>query len=208
MKLCNQNNFEFYFQMFQRVQEKNPDLFKKLIPVFGDIILTDLGLCNNHMDMVLKETDIVFHLAATLKLEATLKPSVEMNLIGTRNVICLAKRMPNLKTMIHLSTAFCNSELEIMDEKVYDCSDDPNDLIRCAEWMKEDTMADLGKTLIDPHPNTYTYTKRLAEILVQREFPNLPICIVRPSIVTPAYKEPLPGPIKKLGYESVPKSLT
>jgi fatty acyl-CoA reductase len=58
-------------------------------------------------------------------------------------------------------------------------------------------MADLGKTLIAPHwPNTYTYTKRLAEILVQREFPNLPICIVRPSIVTPAYREPLPGLIK------------
>jgi fatty acyl-CoA reductase len=174
------------------------ELFNKIVPVIGDITSPNLGLSNNQLQMVLNDTDIVFHLAATLKLEATLKPSVEMNLIGTRNVISLAKRMPNLKTMIHLSTAFCNSEQQIMEEKVYDCTVDPNDLIRCAEWMKEDTMADLGKTLIAPHPNTYTYTKRLAEILVQREYPLLPICIVRPSIVTPTYMEPIPGWVDNL----------
>jgi fatty acyl-CoA reductase len=166
--------------------------------VLGDVVLKELGLSNEHMKKVLDDTDIVFHLAATLKLEATLKPSVEMNLIGTRNVIELAKRMPKLKSIIHLSTAFCNSEQDVMEEKVYDCPDDPNDLIRCAEWMKEETMADLGNTLIAPHPNTYTYTKRLAEIFVRVEFPNLPICIVRPSIVTPAYKEPLPGWVDSL----------
>lgn len=40
-----------------------------------------------------------------------------------------------------------------------------------------------------------SYTKRLAEILCQDEFNacNLPICIVRPSIVTPAFWEPVIG---------------
>jgi hypothetical protein len=36
--------------------------------------------------------------------------------------------------------------------------------------------------LIGPHPNTYTFTKRLAERLVSNEFPNIPLVIVRPSI--------------------------
>lgn len=173
-------------------------MFKKIIPVLGDIVTKDLGLSNEHMKKVIQDTDVVFHLAATLKLEATLKPSVEMNLIGTKHVIELAKRMPNLKSMIHLSTAFCNSDQEVMHEKVYDCSDDPNDLIRCFEWMDEQTMANMGDTLIKPHPNTYTYTKRLAEILVKNHYPDLPICVVRPSIVTPAYKDPLPGWVDSL----------
>lgn len=56
----------------------------------------------------------------------------------------------------------------------------------------------MEKKLIDPHPNTYTYTKRLAEILVRDEYPNLPLCICRPSIVTPAYKEPMPGWVDSL----------
>lgn len=33
-----------------------------------------------------------------------------------------------------------------------------------------------------PHPNSYTYSKRLAEALVEACFPELPVCIVRPSI--------------------------
>lgn len=56
----------------------------------------------------------------------------------------------------------------------------------------------MGSKLIKPHPNTYTYTKRLAEILVKNEYKNLPICICRPSIVTPAYKEPMPGWVDSL----------
>lgn len=52
--------------------------------------------------------------------------------------------------------------------------------------------------MIKPHPNTYTFTKRLAEGLVIEEFPNMPVCIARPSIVCPAYEEPLPGWVDSL----------
>lgn len=48
------------------------------------------------------------------------------------------------------------------------------------------------------NPSRYTYTKRLAELLVRDQYPNLPVCIVRPSIVTPAYQEPIPGWVDSL----------
>ena len=38
--------------------------------------------------------------------------------------------------------------------------------------------------LIAPHPNTYTFTKRLAESLVSSQFPDIPVVIARPSIGT------------------------
>ena len=47
-------------------------------------------------------------------------------------------------------------------------------------------------------PNTYTYTKALAEQLLERECGDIPLAIVRPSIVTAALKEPLPGWIDNL----------
>lgn len=53
-------------------------------------------------------------------------------------------------------------------------------------------------SLIKPHPNTYTFSKRLAERLIADEYPNLPVCIARPSIVTPAYKEPCEGWVDNL----------
>lgn len=43
------------------------------------------------------------------------------------------------------------------------------------------------------HPNTYTLTKHVAEQIVAEYQKKLPICIVRPSIVTAANVEPFPG---------------
>ena len=45
--------------------------------------------------------------------------------------------------------------------------------------------------LLGDKPNTYTYTKQLAETLLVTEGADLPLAIVRPSIVTAAWKEPV-----------------
>lgn len=173
-------------------------MFKKITPVYGDITSKRLGLSDEHYQAVISSANIVFHMAASLKLEATLKPNVEMNLIGTKNVIDVCKQMSNLMALLHLSTAFCNCDQDVLREEVYDWGQKPMDLIRCAEWMTEDAMDIMGEKLIAPHPNTYTYTKRLSELLVRDEYPNLPVSIVRPSIVTPAFQEPIPGWVDSL----------
>lgn len=54
--------------------------------------------------------------------------------------------------------------------------------MKIAEWMDAKTLDQITPNLLHPHPNTYTYTKRLAEILVRNEYPNLPVVITRPSI--------------------------
>lgn len=140
-------------KVFQRISNEKPEMFSKIIPVYGDITIKRLGLSDEHFQRVLT-ADIVFHMAASLKLEATLKPNVEMNLTGTKHVIEVCKEMPKLLSLIHLSTAFCNCDQEVSREEVYDCPQKPLDLIRCAEWMSEAAMAAMGKNLIAPHPNT------------------------------------------------------
>lgn len=181
--------------MFKRILEEKPEVMKKIFPVWGEITSPNFALSDEHLKRVTETTQIMFHLAASLKLEATLKPNIQMNLTGTKYVLDVANQMKNLIQMIHTSTAFCNIEHEVMEEKVYDFEHRPEDLIRCAEWMSEESMAVAQKNILGVHPNTYTYTKRLAEILVRDEYNKgkLPVCIVRPSIVTPSYAEPLPG---------------
>jgi hypothetical protein len=57
----------------------------------------------------------------------------------------------------------------------------------------DDEMVDLfTKKLLKNKPNTYTYTKQLAEWLLVTEGAGLPIAIVRPSIVGATWKEPFP----------------
>lgn len=52
--------------------------------------------------------------------------------------------------------------------------------------------------IIGNFPNTYSYSKALAEQLVMNERGMIPLAIVRPTIVTPALMEPLPGWVESL----------
>lgn len=65
---------------------------------------------------------------------------------------------------------------------MYPCPDNPRDVIEAARWMRPDALEKATAALIYPHPNTYTYSKRLAETLVTNESVNMRVAIVRPSI--------------------------
>jgi len=60
----------------------------------------------------------------------------------------------------------------------------------------------LAPNLINGRPNTYTYTKGLAENLVQQECKTFPVAIVRPSIVINSEMEPVAGWIDNLNGPS------
>lgn len=184
--------------MFIRIMTEKPEMMKRIIPVFGEISLPNLGLNDEDLSRATKTTDIFIHLAATLRLEATLKPAIQHNLMGTKHALDVAKMMPNLLWFMHTSTAFCCPDIEILDDKIYPYPEKPANMIRCAETMTEDEMAAMQKEAIGVHPNTYTFSKRLAEILVNDEYKNLPIVMIRPSIVTPALQEPLYGWVDSL----------
>jgi fatty acyl-CoA reductase len=186
--------------MFKRVLDEKPEMMLKIHPVWGEITQPNLGMSDEHLAYVIQNSQIVFHFAASLKLEATLRHNVLMNLTGTQHVLNISKQMKNLLQLVHLSTAFCCEDIEVLGEEVYDHAHRPEDLIRCAEWMSDDAMASLQKDILGSQPNTYTYTKRLSEILVRNQYDSekFPIIIVRPSIVSPAFREPLPGWVDSL----------
>lgn len=64
-------------------------------------------------------------------------------------------------------------------------------------WMDDGIVRDITPRLIGDRPNTYTYTKALAEYVVQQEQDKLNIAIIRPSIVGASWQEPFPvSPLK------------
>ncbi|XP_076303169.1 putative fatty acyl-CoA reductase CG5065 isoform X2 [Lasioglossum baleicum] len=188
----------FKLPMFERIRKQKSQVMKKVVPLVGDVSLDQLGLTDAQLGMLAEETDIVFHCAATLRLEAKLKDAIEMNTIGTKRVLDIAKKMKRLKSFVHLSTTFCHPDQEELGERVYDAPDDPHKVMELIQWMDESAINLITPTLLDRHPNTYTYSKRLAEKLVVNEYQSLPCCIARPSIVTPALAEPLPGWVDNL----------
>lgn len=64
--------------------------------------------------------------------------------------------------------------------------------------MKADQLKHFAEYLAEGRPSLYHVSKAMAEILILERSDNLPIIIVRPSIVTASMREPYP--VRKLYF--------
>ncbi|XP_063837301.1 putative fatty acyl-CoA reductase CG5065 [Ostrinia nubilalis] len=184
--------------LFDRLRTERPNALKKLKGLQGDVLFDDLGLSSHDIEILSEEVSVVFHFAATLRLEAPLRDNVNMNTSGTLRALSVARRLKNLVIFVHLSTAFCYPDYELLNEKTHAPPAKPEDVIRLTEWLDDKQLALLTPSLLGPHPNCYTFSKRLAENVVERAYPELPVVIARPSIVCPTYREPVAGWVDNL----------
>lgn len=119
---------------------------------------------------------------------------MKMNVFGVMNMMELSKGMKNLESFIHVSTAYSNCHLTDIDEKVYQLDHDPDQVIAACKVLDDNALNSMQQRVLGTRPNTYTYTKAIAEIMVERESSKgMPVAIVRPSIVMPCRLEPVPG---------------
>ena len=117
-----------------------------------------------------------------------------MNIVGTKKVLDLCKKMSKLESFVHVSTAYSNCNRSYIDEIVYEPSIDPYKIMDFAEWMPKELDEKITSSLIGKWPNTYTFTKGIAESLVVNECrEKIPCAIVRPAIVGPSWSDPFPG---------------
>lgn len=70
-------------------------------------------------------------------------------------------------------------------------------LLNFFSWMDAEALNTLTPKMIGTRPNTYTYTKSIAEVLLKEEYGTLPVAIFRPSIVGATYQEPVRVGLKK-----------
>uniref|UniRef100_A0A0N5B4U2 Fatty acyl-CoA reductase n=1 Tax=Strongyloides papillosus TaxID=174720 RepID=A0A0N5B4U2_STREA len=179
--------------LFTRIRAKNPSILNKIHVIEGDLLQPNLGMSNETIEFLQEKISIVFHCAATVKFDDILRVSLTMNLIGTHKLVEICKKMKNLKCIVHASTAYANCQLNETTEDVYPSPVDPEQLISALNWMDDDMLEMVTPRLLNQRPNTYTFTKALAETQFIREAKNLPAIIVRPSIIGACWKEPNPG---------------
>lgn len=86
------------FQVFEKLLETNStDIFNKLVPVAGDVGEDNLGLSPADRQTLVDNVNVVIHSAATLDFQENLRPTVKINLLGTRRIVELCKQIKNLK---------------------------------------------------------------------------------------------------------------
>lgn len=184
---------------FDELRERN--LLSKLYAVEGDVTMPGLGLSEENEAEIVRRVSVIFHSAATVNFDEDLSKSIAMNVGGTKYIMDLAKKLKDLSVLVHVSTAYCNCNNPDITEAFYPLNADPKLILEEASLPgAAATMDTLENTraMIKDRPNTYTFTKALAEKLVQERGKGMPVAIVRPSIVVAALDEPQPGWIDNL----------
>lgn len=127
--------------------------------------------------------NVVFHAAASVRFDDSLKDAILINTRTTRDIVNLALQMKSINVLVHISTTYCNADRKIIDEVIYPAHADWREAIKIAEEMDAHTLDILTAKYIEPLPNTYTFTKQLGEHVVNDLCDGkIPSVIVRPSI--------------------------
>lgn len=186
--------------VFSQVLKCNPEGMKRIVPISGDCKEADLGISKADRGLLASEVQVVIHGAATTRFTEPLHLALDINTRAARLMLELAKEMTRLEAYVHVSTAFSNCIIDHIDECFYPehlvCNVDT--VLTLRETLSDELLESVTPVLLSKYPNTYTYTKALAEQVLQKDSGDLPLCIYRPGIIVTAYKEPVEGWIDNL----------
>lgn len=94
-----EKRFEEVFDVpiFDVLKRKRVDFQSKVSLVSGDCLLPDLGLDESSKEMLIQEVDCVFHCAATVRFDQSLKFAAYINVRAVRDLLTIARQMKKLK---------------------------------------------------------------------------------------------------------------
>nr|CAB3516567.1 unnamed protein product [Spodoptera littoralis] len=178
--------------LFSRLKGKDPKCVKKVTPIIGDLSEPGLGISNADEETLLQKVSVVFHVAASVQFHKELKEIINTNVGGTKYVLQLCQQMKEIKAFVHVSTAYCNTDQKILEERVYPPPAELSEVLKFLQQPQHDNKKRI-KEFFKNQPNSYTFAKALAETYIAENCGHVPTIIIRPSIISASLKEPLPG---------------
>ncbi|XP_057847577.1 probable fatty acyl-CoA reductase 5 [Cryptomeria japonica] len=196
---------------------------QKVIPVVGDVISDDLGMQEKTREELSKRVDIIVNTAATTSFYERYDVALNVNTMGAANVVRFGKSCPKLQILCHVSTAYVNvGRSGIIREEALTSAEAPSKTggtmpspwdVECERELIRKTLEEIRtlnstqdkiekrqmKELAEQRarefgwPNAYVFTKAMAEVMVDHLRGDIPVVIVRPSIIESTLSEPFPG---------------
>ncbi|XP_037472310.1 fatty acyl-CoA reductase 1-like isoform X2 [Triticum dicoccoides] len=195
----------------------NSFIKNKISPLPGDITKETCALRNSMVEQISKDIHVIVSVAATTSFYERYDVALASNTLGVAHVCDLAKKCANLKMLLHVSTAFVAGEQEgLLLEKPFDVGKalkkdynlDIQSEIKLVESVKSKLRIQFSNDKIEKRkmkelglkrarhfgwPNVYSLTKAMGEMLLGTLGRDLPAVIVRPSIISSTFQEPMPG---------------
>ena len=161
--------------------------------VAGDLSADLCGIGEADLSILHQEVTHIINCAASVEFDLPVADAAAANITSALNVLSLAKRCSGLTSMVSVSTAYVTphaSDEASVPEVLVDLPWDPEEIyksILAGDDQAQDWMRETG------HPNTYTFTKCIAEHLLEQNREDVPLSIVRPSIISACMDTPFPG---------------
>ncbi|KAF8110540.1 hypothetical protein N665_0082s0011 [Sinapis alba] len=196
----------------------NALISEKVVPVPGDISLNNMGVSDsNLLQDMMQEINFVFHAAATTRFDERYDVALGINTFGALNVLNFAKKCVNLQLLLHVSTAYvCGERSGVIQEKPFAMGETLNGKTKvdintemnlveqklktlveqgCSEEETKHAMKDLGmkRAKLYGWPDPYVFTKAMGEMFLGEYRKNIPIVIIRPTMITSTFLDPFPG---------------
>lgn len=83
---------------------------------------------------------VIFHIAATVRFDEKITTSLAINVRGTRDLLNIAKQCKDLKSFVHVSTAYANCAQNEVDEIFYPPLIGSEELITMLETRPESEL--------------------------------------------------------------------
>lgn len=163
-----------------------------------------MGLSEKDREMLTSDVNIIINSAGNVDMASRLDLAVKVNVFGALQLLDLAEECRQFDCFCQVSTCYAviddKDNTDGIEEKMHTSPYDWGALYKMITEMTINDIVHYQKNIIARFPNTYTFSKRMAEhLLVENNKKNLPICIIRPSIIGATLSEPFPGWTDSIG---------
>ncbi|KAE9585312.1 hypothetical protein Lal_00018135 [Lupinus albus] len=198
-------------------------MLRKLVPVVGNICESNIGLDGDAYDVIADEVDVIVNSAANTTFDERYDTAININTRGPCRLMAIAKKCKKLKLFLHVSTAYVNGQRHgrIMEKpfRIGDCIARENSMSEVSSKVLpildiegelnlvsnykgniEDNiiaqkMRELGLERAKRYgwQDTYVFTKAMGEMMIDKLREDIPVVIIRPSVIESTFIEPFPG---------------
>lgn len=162
-------------------------------PIAGDV--TAAGLALEAVDRVMLQGAVqrIIHCAASVDFDLPLAQAADANITGALNMLAFAKQCAELRAFVDVSTAYVAPHpggVQSFEEALVSLPVSPSETYRA---ILDGTARERELLALTGHANTYALTKCIAEHLLVEQRGDVPLTIVRPSIISACRQHPFPG---------------
>ncbi|MEJ2256157.1 MAG: SDR family oxidoreductase [Woeseiaceae bacterium] len=171
----------------------DPDWTDCVAAVACDLSLPGAGIDVDERTALQETVTHVINCAASVQFDLPIEKAAAANITTALEMLELARGCQQLESFVNVSTAYVTphvSDDEPVKEVLAPLPRPARELyeaIQRGEVDEDELMARSG------HPNTYTLTKCIAEHLLVEQQGDVPLALVRPSIISASMERPSPG---------------